>query len=692
MKHLLWFVMLQVAGASAWAQSPGKDACTILDTDKKMPEERRQVEPLIDHPLKDPSICKGPDGWYYLTGTDGTPILGKGVDFDNNDGVRVWKSKDLKNWELVGKVMDLSIDITAKQRAQDHPLGWWRRPVGKPGLVDSPMVRYVQAPEIHYLKGTFWLTYSISGEGTGLLKSQTGKAEGPYEPWGVVYSRGDKKRKEQYRFSFKGGSASLFEDDDGAVYWFYGDGLIARLKDDLTGFAETPRQLLCENPEKTGEYFMDYPRKVGRDGYYLIKRDGVYYLFATDFANRAGESCEDVYVAASDNIYGPYCERAWSIPNCGQTTLFEGPDGRLMATYCGNDRHAAFRDRPGIVPMGMSINVHSHDYPPKQPLPRRLLNVNTERYLWHKLAPVTDFIRDVYACVGKDGAIYYTGSHTGTKTDGKFFVYRSMDMVNWEPIEVWDWDKQKKLFTKPYPDPRQSKRDGVFSYMDAEIWPLNGTFYVGYSCYGGTPGSFLLRSISGKAAGPYEYVAPGLGQNSYFQDDDKKIYYGSNNSIREMKPDMSGTVHEKPERWVNPADSSSRYDDCAGSMMKWNGKYVFFRCGQSAKGRQLNTLATPGCYVWNYMVAPSLDGPWSRERVVGPHTGHSGVPVQDRFGNWWIPFFGTAASDCMPCWGMECGGMHPVEIAEESGELIIKLTDKLPEYVEKALMNKDGTQ
>ena len=43
------------------------------------------------------------------------------------------------------------------------------------------------APEVHYLKGTVWLTYSLPGwdgtaktSGSGLLKSTTGKPEGPY--------------------------------------------------------------------------------------------------------------------------------------------------------------------------------------------------------------------------------------------------------------------------------------------------------------------------------------------------------------------------------------------------------------------------------------------------------------------------------------------------------------------------------
>ena len=46
--------------------------------------------------------------------------------------------------------------------------------------------RGIIAPKIGYVKGTFWVAYSMNGHGCGLLKSQTGKAEGPYEDLGPI--------------------------------------------------------------------------------------------------------------------------------------------------------------------------------------------------------------------------------------------------------------------------------------------------------------------------------------------------------------------------------------------------------------------------------------------------------------------------------------------------------------------------
>jgi len=53
------------------------------------------VHPLFPYHLRDVAVCKGPDHHYYLTGTT-----------DDNwgvaDGIRVRKSKNLKDWELLG--------------------------------------------------------------------------------------------------------------------------------------------------------------------------------------------------------------------------------------------------------------------------------------------------------------------------------------------------------------------------------------------------------------------------------------------------------------------------------------------------------------------------------------------------------------------------------------------------------------
>ena len=54
------------------------------------------IQPLFDYPVRDTCVCVGPDGTYYLNGTTGHPTW-----WETNEGMRVWKSKDLKTWTNV---------------------------------------------------------------------------------------------------------------------------------------------------------------------------------------------------------------------------------------------------------------------------------------------------------------------------------------------------------------------------------------------------------------------------------------------------------------------------------------------------------------------------------------------------------------------------------------------------------------
>ena len=74
------------------------------------------------------------------------------------------------------------------------------------------------APEVHFLRGTFFLPYCIGragtpGLGTGLLRSTSGRAEGPYvdvKPSGPLTNQID---------------ASLHAAADGSVFFLHQNGL-----------------------------------------------------------------------------------------------------------------------------------------------------------------------------------------------------------------------------------------------------------------------------------------------------------------------------------------------------------------------------------------------------------------------------------------------------------------------------------
>ncbi len=279
---------------------------------------------LMDTPLRDTSICRGPDATWYMTGTV-EPFWGY------NEGIKVWKSPDLTNWTALGFVWKYGESPWHKKFLEAKKPLW--------------------APEIHFLKGTFWLAYSMPGydgtaktSGSGLLKSTTGKPEGPYADMQPAERLGDEI------------DASLFEDDDGAVYFLWHSGKIARMKPDMSGLAEPCHWLKTTaadpNPKHhsglcAGIFGKDSFDHVGYEGMFLFKRNGRYHL-------SCGENFEGRYSCAmtsSANLFGPYGPRYEAIPHGGHNAFFKDERGQWWSTYFGSDNLAPWQERPAVLPV-----------------------------------------------------------------------------------------------------------------------------------------------------------------------------------------------------------------------------------------------------------------------------------------------------------------------------------------------------
>jgi beta-xylosidase len=276
---------------------------------------------LFDEFVRDPSICLGPDGVYYLTGTT-----------SGQNSIRLWKSKDLVKWEK----------LDFEWRYGGSP---WHE---KYKAADKPL----WAPEVHYLKGTFWLTYSMptytgnfADSGSGLLKSTTGKPEGPYIDVSPNERLGDEI------------DASLFQDDDGTVYFVWHCGKIRKMKSDMSGPAEPVRRLklsvtdsdpthhseLC--PRIFGEKSYDH---IGYEGVFLFKIGDTYLLTASDHYDGKYSS----WVATSKNLYGPYSARYPAIPHGGHNMYFKDKEGKWWSTIF----NGPINEKPGILPVNIEPN------------------------------------------------------------------------------------------------------------------------------------------------------------------------------------------------------------------------------------------------------------------------------------------------------------------------------------------------
>ncbi len=569
----------------------------------------KPVQPLLDISLRDASICRGGGGEFYMVGIEGP-------DFDNAARVRLWKSADLKQWEMAGVVWELPKD-GRKARASDWML-YHRIPAG------GGAPRYgVQSPEIHFLKGTYWIALSVRGDGTALLKSASGKAEGPYEYAGRITTRG--------------GDLSLFAGDgkEGAVYAVFGEGWIARLKEDMSGLAERPRLLQPEPESSLG----DFPQTVGSRGAFLFQDGGKYHLVATDITARLGARCEDVFVAEADSVYGPYGPRRLMITHGGQTTVFRDGAGKLWATFGGDDA-AVFRDKPAIVPLyrdGFLKHI------------RKEAAVVTEGGPVAVLEPVPgiDGIRDPHILLAPDGNYYLTG--TTSKKELRVpgcRVWRSPDLKAWTALGdgkgvVWYVD-QTEWTSKPFRS--DAVPQPVHDFWAPQIHFVKGTFWIPFCMFGG--GSGLLKSGTGKPEGPYESVGrfdtwggdPGL-----FEDGDGTVYYYMGfgpNRLGRMKKDMTGIDGGWKE--IGPA-GGGRMGYEGPYLARMKGKYVLFNTdwnGEDSKVEKKEAYHKIGTYDFMYCVADRIEGPYSAPRVAVPHGGH-GCVFQDKAGGWWAAMFGT---------------------------------------------------
>jgi beta-xylosidase len=309
------------------------------------------VKPLFDYWIRDTFITFAPDGFYYLTGT--TRTAGQESAFLTNDGIELWRSPDLKRWEHLGLVWSFERDATwQKEFKYRHDDKERKQPY-----------RALYAPEIQLINGWYYITASINWpaqEGelgnsldwpnlggkkefsrTFLLRSRS--AAGPYEDagGGPMTTRID---------------SSLFIDDDATVYYVWQDGRIAKMKPDMTGFAEEPRAMLQEH----------YAPEPYCEGAFLFKHAGLYHLLLAIWVmekdgsygyfpgERENKVSYDCVIASSDSPYGPYGKRYTAISGGGHNNLFADKQGRICATMFGNpvnESIAPFYAKPAYMRM-----------------------------------------------------------------------------------------------------------------------------------------------------------------------------------------------------------------------------------------------------------------------------------------------------------------------------------------------------
>lgn len=303
--------------------------------------EFRYTNPITkseDISMRDHFIIKVGEKW-YCTGTSNPVWTGL------NPGVRLLESDDLINWKHNSWLIDSS----------KLPL-------------DCPYNGRFWAPEIHFIKNKYWLTVN-----SGKVTNEDPKGMATHSVWLFSsdkitgpYTLVNGPLTPQYN-----NDATLFEDEDGQVYFYCsGNGLFQAKIDLKSGKLTTPIQKFLDKKQA------GYPEWMvgGIEGPFVIKKEGTYFMFFSTWTRgyevallKSNSPLGPWELVENEPIFGtrkkgyrpelakeggydnlkfqdtedPYCET-------GHNALFLGPDGKLW-----NSCHYMLNNGESLPQMGI---------------------------------------------------------------------------------------------------------------------------------------------------------------------------------------------------------------------------------------------------------------------------------------------------------------------------------------------------
>ena len=248
--------------------------------------------PVVWADVPDPDVIRVGDYFYMVSTT-----------MHLMPGAPVMRSKDLVNWETVSYLFD-KLHETPKYDMEEGTVygrGQW-------------------ATSIRYHDGKFYALFSPNDVP---YRSFIYTTDDPAKGW-TLHSR-------MKHFH----DCSLFFDDDGRAYAFYGTGQVTELEPDLSGVKEGGLNITLP--------VRDEEEKGLLEGSRMLKHDGKYYLLMISWPN-GGKRRQLCYRA--DKIDGPYekkvilCDNFAGFPYVGQGTIVDDAEGNWYGVI--------FQDRGGV--------------------------------------------------------------------------------------------------------------------------------------------------------------------------------------------------------------------------------------------------------------------------------------------------------------------------------------------------------
>ncbi|MDB4459207.1 sulfatase-like hydrolase/transferase [bacterium] len=272
--------------------------------------------------IRDPYIILGPDDYYYLTGTTPNPGDSREQSDPYNTGLgnesivgwkaKVWRSKDLIDWEPLGTPFTLKEGIWFEKRPKrfkDVPEKLW----------------FLWAPEVHWLGDRWALTHTSPSpvRGANLAFTEGADLKGPWtHPMGAkIGHRHD---------------PSLFK-DDGTWYLLYGNTQVVPLNADFSLTTAEPVQIDPSGSRTTPAG--DTLSVIGHEGATMRKIGDKYVHIGTAWSTDTGrKGSYNLYYCTADKITGPYGPRKFAGRFLGHGTPFQDKQGRWWCTafYNGN--------------------------------------------------------------------------------------------------------------------------------------------------------------------------------------------------------------------------------------------------------------------------------------------------------------------------------------------------------------------
>lgn len=265
--------------------------------------------PIISNDLnniRDPFIIKEKNG-YYLTGSSAPFWKGK------NAGVKIWRSKNLLDWEYLGLIID----------SRDIPENAWYK-------------ERFWAPEIAKISGKYYLTVNCRNEKYdkwhSVFIAVADKITGPYTFLTVdrpALIKADVRRADDNPMAGIANDGSLFYDNGHTYLSFSNRYGIFAYEIELPSCKLVGEMIHLVKPSSD-----DWDTKI--EAPYIIKQNSVYYCFYSSFTRSY-----EVGIACSDSMYGEwkkYKENPIITPKspvtaCGHNCVFTGPDNKLWTAY-----------------------------------------------------------------------------------------------------------------------------------------------------------------------------------------------------------------------------------------------------------------------------------------------------------------------------------------------------------------------